>query len=151
MALQAKLMDTELQEELDQLLPPDYRKRQGFSTALVNQHYASSVEELYVRAKKVLPRFRERIELIAQATHGEAMVAPLKGEERAVAKAKFKYADISGGVAWYRLTDIVRATIVYPTIDTMCVAISNTREPANLEPPTVPDRHRPCRADPLAC
>ena len=35
-------------------------------------------------------------------------------------KAHFKYCDATGdGVAWYRLTDLVRATIEYPELDTM--------------------------------
>ena len=33
-------------------------------------------------------------------------------------KAEFKY-KVDGGVAWYRLTDVVRATIVYETISDM--------------------------------
>ena len=33
-------------------------------------------------------------------------------------KAEFKYTS-DGGVAWYRLTDVVRSTIVYETISDM--------------------------------
>ena len=44
----------------------------------------------------------------------KALVPPLKGEARARMKAIFKYRDVaSEGVAWYRLTDLVRATLEF--------------------------------------
>ena len=44
----------------------------------------------------------------------KALVPPLKGEVRARMKAIFKYRDVSSeGVAWYRLTDLVRATLEF--------------------------------------
>ena len=48
-----------------------------------------------------------------------AIVAPLKGRPRAKSKAQFKYADERGDIAWYRLTDVVRASICQETIQGM--------------------------------
>ena len=43
---------------------------------------------------------------------------PVKGEVRARMKALFKYRDAEGdGIAWYRLTDLVRGTLQYADLD----------------------------------
>ena len=109
--------DPELDEELRKLLPRDYGKRKGFSTRLVNQHFVENLEELYRRANVVHEKFDDVVRALAAKTGGRAVVPPVKGEVRARMKALFKYADEGAAgdrdVAWYRLTDLVRATIEY--------------------------------------
>ena len=100
-------------------LPRDYRDRRGYSTALVNQDYMPTLEALYARAGRVLPLYRKTIEGVAKATGGTAVVPPVKGELRARMKASFKYRDMQGKIAYYRLTDLVRATVVYADIAAM--------------------------------
>ena len=47
----------------------------------------------------------------------------------AVTKADGVYCDATGdGVAWYRLTDLVRATIEYPELDTMYTGLRSVDE-----------------------
>ncbi len=115
--LAASVADAELDEELRRLLPRDYGRRMGFSTRLVNQHFVKTLEELYERANVVHARFDDVVRALAEATGGAAVVPPVKGEVRARMKALFKYADAGASgdrdVAWYRLTDLVRATIEY--------------------------------------
>ena len=92
--------------------------RRGYSTQLVFQHYVAGLDELYELAEEVQPDFKEATVDLARATGGTPQLPGLKGRERAKLKAEFKY-KVDGGVAWYRLTDVVRATIVYETISDM--------------------------------
>ena len=108
--------DSELDEETKRLLPRDFRKRTGFSTKLINQPYVRDLESLYKRAESAKNGFDRIIHEIALATGGNALIPPIKGQQRARMKANFKYCDKNGGIAWYRLSDIVRATIAYPDI-----------------------------------
>ena len=76
--------------------------------------------------QSAVPAFTELISQLALRTGGDAIVPPLKGKPRATMKAQFKYKDNVGGVAWYRLTDIIRATIKYGTLEELyagCKAI----------------------------
>lgn len=118
--LAASVGDADLDRELQKLLPRDYAARKGFSTRLVNQHFIKSLDELYDQANVVHEKFDDAVRALATATGGCAVVPPVKGEVRARMKALFKYADegASGDrdVAWYRLTDLVRATIEYPDL-----------------------------------
>ena len=50
-------------------------------------------------------------------------MAELKGRERARMKSIFKYTDATGHIAHYRLTDIVRATLEFPTLAAMYGAL----------------------------
>ena len=120
--------DKKLEEETAKLLPRDYRKRKGYSVNLVHQPYAGDLESLYARAGKTKLGFDEVIREIAQATGGSPAIPALKGEQRARMKAQFKYCDQSGGIAWYRLSDIVRATIAYQDIDAMYKGLLVVRE-----------------------
>ena len=120
--------DRELEEETKQLLPRDYRKRVAYSMKLVHQSYAGDLESLYARAGQTKIGFDELIRDIAHATGGSASIPPLKGQVRARMKAKFKYSDRSGGIAWYRLSDIVRATIAYQDIDAMYQGLMVVKE-----------------------
>ena len=70
----------------------------------------------------------ELIRDIAQASGGSASIPALKGPLRARMKAQFKYSDQSGGIAWYRLSDIVRATIGYRDIDAMYQGLVEVKE-----------------------
>ena len=77
------------------------------------------MEELYDDAQRVHPDFKARVEALSRRAGAlGADVPPLKGRVRAEMKARFKYTD-EGGVAWYRLTDLVRATIRFADIATM--------------------------------
>ena len=92
----------------------------GYSTRLVYQPFVASLDELYMQADKVHGVFKDLIEAIASSTGGRALVAPLKGIARAQDKAQFKYKDRRNGrISWYRLTDLVRATIRYTTVNDM--------------------------------
>ena len=108
--------DKKLQEQIGRLLPADFRQRVAYSTANVNQDYVESLDELYAKAEQVLPFFTRIIESLANKTSGWAKVAPLKGKARALAKSRFKYAEENGSISYFRLTDIVRATLVYKDI-----------------------------------
>ena len=57
------------------------------------------------------------------------------------AKATYKYAD-AGGVAWYRLTDIVRATILYPTISAMYKGLEAIHEDESIQIIELNDRYQ---------
>jgi hypothetical protein len=111
--------DKQLSKEIDRLLPADFRQRVAYSTINVNQDYVESFEELYSKAEKVFPFFAQVIETLASKTNGTAQVPPLKGKTRSLAKANFKYTDSNGDTLWYRITDLVRATLHYPDIDTV--------------------------------
>ena len=84
------------------------------------QHYVTSLDELMESGAQVIDSFGTRIGALAADTHGRAHCAPLKSVKRAKAKAQYKYKDPDGPmIAWYRLTDLVRATIEYPDLDAM--------------------------------
>ena len=110
--------DESLEDELREFFPGDASMRRGYSTKLVYQHYVAGLDELYELAEKVQPVFEEATVDLARATGGTPQLPGLKGRERTKVKAEFKYA-VDGGVAWYRVTDVVRATIVYETISDM--------------------------------
>lgn len=115
--LQASVSNEELEAELKQLLPRDYMKRTGFSTKLINQPFVCGLEELYARANVVHAYFDTAVRALAEKTKSKAIVPPIKGEVRARMKALFKYCDTANdGVAWYRLTDLVRATLEFADI-----------------------------------
>ena len=109
--------DPELAEAVHALLRADLNRR-GFSTMLVSQPFVTNLDELYARAAAALPVFARTVARVAELAGGVPMVAPLKSKERATMKALFKYADATG-VAWYRLTDLVRASIVFDDIGAM--------------------------------
>ena len=110
--LTASIDDKELTAELKRLLPRDYAKRTGFSTKLVNQPFCATLEQWYARANAVHDAFDDVVRDLAEKTSGRPLLPPVKGEVRARMKALFKYGD-GKNVAWYRLTDLVRATIEY--------------------------------------
>ena len=123
-SIEARTHDLALKAELKLLLPRDYKDRIGYSTLLVHQRFVRTLPELYAQARVAHHAFEELIYRIAHATGGTAIVPPIKGEARARMKALFKYCDAEGGgIAWYRLTDIVRATISYPDIGTMYAGV----------------------------
>ena len=108
--VRAEVANESLEDELRKLFPGDASMRRGYSTQLVFQHYVAGLDELYELAEKVQPEFKEATVHLARATGGTLQLPGLKGRERAKLKAEFKY-KLDGGVAWYRLTDVVRATI----------------------------------------
>ncbi len=103
----------------------------GASKLLVNQPYVRTLDELYVNAEAALSIFRNAIEEVASKADPKARpdLAPLKTRKRAMEKAKFKYVDADGiGVAFYRLTDIVRATLVFISIEKMYEGLKLVQE-----------------------
>ena len=46
-------------------------------------------------------------------------MAKLKSRERSENKARFKYKDHNGDIGYYRITDILRATLAYSDLDAM--------------------------------
>ena len=110
--------DVELDKRLAQRLPLDPRERKAYSTRLVYQHFVNSLDELLTKGATVIDGFHAHIKRLGKDTGGDAHCAPIKSKERANAKAQFKY-QYKNGIAWYRLTDIVRATLTYDSIEAM--------------------------------
>lgn len=111
------------------------------------QTFVRDLPELYLKAKRAQKPFAEEVERLAKKTNGVVMGPPqpsplskklssqlsksesctefasddffagLKGWDRAKAKATVKYLDADDKVAWYRLTDISRSTIIYNNWD----------------------------------
>lgn len=118
--LQDEVSSLQVAEQMKELMAGEFYRRKGFSTGLLNQGYVNRLDTLYKEARIVYKDFDAAVQKIADATGGTAVVPPIKGEKRARMKAMFKYRDPHGdGIAWYRLTDLVRATIMYPTIESM--------------------------------
>lgn len=92
----------------------------AFSTKPVNQPYVKDLDQLYAKAESVEGNFKDVMNKLAEMTESRAMIAPLKGRERATRKAKYKYKDDNGpGIGYYRLTDILRGTLVFPDLETL--------------------------------
>ena len=72
------------------------------------------MDALYEEAKAVMPRFEACVAKIADVSGGEAKVAPIKERERAEFKCSIKY-----GSDCTRLIDILRATILFPTVEAL--------------------------------
>lgn len=115
-ALVARTRDALLEAELDGLIDTCRTKRRGFSTALVNQRFVEDLEELYDDARRATPGFFQRVQSLATTTQATFHPGAEKCSTRAKMKALFKYKD-STGVAYHRLTDVVRATLSYATFD----------------------------------
>ena len=101
---------------------------------LVNQSYVDDLDTLFHQARHVHPHFAALVERLSRETGGVALVALLKTRARAEAKAKFKYTDSLGAVSWFRLTDIVRGTLVCGTIDAMYDAVQQIVELLGVAP-----------------
>ena len=110
--------------QISQLLPARWNDRQAYSIVNNYQNYANSLKELMYRHRNIFPAFRKKMEKLAKDTAGDAIIPALKGKDRAKAKAIFKYSDTKGKVAWYRLTDIARATLLYDSLEKMYRALS---------------------------
>ena len=121
--VQAEVADDALEEELRALIPFGAlhpHKRRGYSTRLVYQHYVGSLDELHDLAGSVLPAFQKAVIDLSEATpsKGRPILPALKRIERARLKGEYKYM-AGGAVAWYRLTDLARASVIYHTISAM--------------------------------
>jgi len=88
------------------------------SCLLVRQPFTVDCDSLYRMANVALVSFNLTIEQLAARTGGRALLcARLKSKKRARMKANNLFKDEEGlGVAWHRLTDLVRATIEYPDV-----------------------------------
>jgi len=116
---QLKAVDEELEQEIWELLPTDLQYRKGYSSRLLNQRFVADLDTLLGEADAVLEGFHAKVREQAKATGGTEILVPRKDRARAEMKAVFKYPDTNGGVAYYRLTDLVRATISYRDIPSM--------------------------------
>jgi len=115
--------DTILDTEIRDLLPKDFKKRKAYSTAVVSQHFVEDLDTLLAQADAVLESFHAKVQHIAEATQGTGHFPPRKSKNRAQSKAVFKYKEPNGGIAYHRLTDLVRATVSYKDIQSMYEAL----------------------------
>jgi len=105
------------------------------------QPYVDTLDELFDFHEKKAPKFTNKVRQLAEETGGKPLIPNLKGKERCLAKATYKYAD-AGGVAWYRLTDIVRATILYPSISAMYKGLEAIEKDESIEIIELNDRYQ---------
>ncbi|CAJ1392654.1 unnamed protein product [Effrenium voratum] len=108
-----------LAPEITHMLPLHYSERISFSVKLNYQPYQTSLGDLMHFCKVRKPLFDQIVQDIAEDSGGKPIVPPVKGEKRCGVKANFKYKDSQGGIAWHRLTDVVRATIIYERLEDM--------------------------------
>jgi len=134
--------DAALDKEIRDLLPEEFSKRRGYSTRLVSQHFVSDLDTLLHQAEKVLDSFQAKIQELAQRTGGQPYLAPRKERTRARIKAMHKYGDSSSGIAYYRLTDLVRASISYKDISKMYVGLKVIAEESGDKLKEVNDRYQ---------
>ncbi|CAE7234139.1 ANKRD17 [Symbiodinium sp. CCMP2456] len=102
--------------EMAEVLPTNRHSR---STKLNYQKYVNDLDELLTRCEEQKEAFFQKVREIASQTKGKNCEPPIKSKSRCEAKAQEKYRDASGEVAWYRLTDIVRDTIIYESMEDM--------------------------------
>ena len=105
------------------------------------QPYMDTLDELFDFHEKRAPKFTTKVEQLAEGTGGKPLIPGLKGKERCLAKAAYKYGD-AGGVAWYRLTDIVRPTILYPSISAMYNGLEAIEKDESIEIIELNDRYQ---------
>merc|ERR1712232_572440 len=104
-------------------LPSDSAFRISNSIKINFQSYIASIDELYEKADKCYARFCEKIRALQGLTGASNVLIPeVKRRDRAELKAQLKYSD-ARGVAWYRLTDIVRATLLFNGVESMYGAL----------------------------
>eukprot|EP00435_Cladocopium_sp_Y103_P069505 s1579_g33.t1 len=96
----------------------DPLKRLGNSVKLNFQPFMKDLPALMDFHKARKPKFDEKVIYVADKTKGKALIPGMKGQARCESKAAFKYTDATG-TSWHRLTDIVRATILYDDIQSM--------------------------------
>ena len=124
-ALSAEVRDADLEKELTEAVPGSHEDRRGFSRQLVNQRFVESIEELYEDAEAAHPVFEKTIQDLAAESSAKAIVGPIKAKTRARMKALYKYRDAEGdGIAYYRLTDLVRATLQFADFDAMYAGLA---------------------------
>jgi ankyrin repeat protein len=112
-ALLARTRDDALEKELADL---QMTERRGFSTALVNQRFVEDLDELYDDARRAMPGFFATCQDLASKTQATFHAGAEKCSTRARMKALFKYKDETG-VAYHRLTDVVRCTLSYTSLE----------------------------------
>jgi len=113
--------------ELKTLFPFDSNARAGFSTNLIHQPYVPDLDALYSKAEGVHMDFANMlIDLAAKTPNCRAIVGPLKSKVRARMKAAFKYRNAANNtVSWYRLTDLVRGTLEFRSIEDLYDGLEN--------------------------
>eukprot|EP00531_Pseudo-nitzschia_arenysensis_P009882 CAMPEP_0116132926 /NCGR_PEP_ID=MMETSP0329-20121206/9821_1 /TAXON_ID=697910 /ORGANISM="Pseudo-nitzschia arenysensis, Strain B593" /LENGTH=689 /DNA_ID=CAMNT_0003627499 /DNA_START=1 /DNA_END=2066 /DNA_ORIENTATION=- len=117
-----------LVKEIEKILPQSVEWI-GASNVILNQSYVRTLYDLYEKAGEAHDIFSNAIEEIAYETNSKAIVPDIKSRRRAIEKAKFKYSDKDGnGVAYYRLTDIVRGALVFGDIAEMYKGLEVVRK-----------------------
>ena len=117
--LSTRTAETELTQKIRDMFPS--HQDPALAERFVTQHYVSNIHDLYRCAMEARPSFEDFVNDMASSTTALcALHAPPKGRSRAVMKAKYKYAsEETGKISWYRLADVVRATLVYSDIPSM--------------------------------
>lgn len=123
------------------IFPAEWHKRLANSIKVNFQVYIDNLDELMEMAEDVHKDFERKIQEIGVATGGKCVVPELKSRERSEAKSRFKYADGAGGVSWFRLTDVVRGTMIYNTVDAMYSALKELEEDTDLQIVEYNDRY----------
>ena len=118
--LQGDVCNPQLAAVVKDWLPTEQRERLGYGVALVNQPFVSDLDELCAHAHVVHPRFDEAMASLSHETNAVKHVPGVKEADRAELKGHVKYREGAGkDVAWYRMTDLVRGTLGYDSIESM--------------------------------
>lgn len=116
--LKINLYTEKLTEQIRKMFPNHQKEK--LAEPYATQPYVSDIHELYRSAATTKNEFWHFVDEFGKSTNGLTILAPLKSRSRSNMKAKFKYSDsTTKKVAWYRLTDIIRATLVYTELSRM--------------------------------
>ncbi|CAE7715002.1 ANKRD50 [Symbiodinium sp. CCMP2592] len=139
-------LSTELQkkhglgEEQEGLIPAG--ERAARSVKVNFQPFFPTLDELFEFAHKHMHHFFALVSRVATKTNGTYANPPLKGKERCESKARFKYMDSAGNVEWHRLTDIVRDTLSYESLEDMYHGLKLIDEDESVEIVEFNDRYQ---------
>ncbi|CAE7209292.1 ANKRD50 [Symbiodinium natans] len=120
------------------LLPPGERNARSIKVNF--QPFFRTLPELFQFAEEEKHHFFDLVKKVAKATNGTYAEPPLKGEERCISKAKFKYVDSAGRVEWHRLTDIVRDTLIFENLTDMYAGLQLIEQDRSVEIVELNDR-----------
>ncbi|CAE7526635.1 ANKRD50 [Symbiodinium natans] len=120
------------------LLPPGERNARSIKVNF--QPFFQTLPELFKFAEEEKHHFFDLVERVAKATNGTYAKPPLKGPERCISKAHFKYVDSAGRVEWHRLTDIVRDTLIFENLSDMYAGLQLIEQDRSVEIVELNDR-----------
>ncbi|CAE7714985.1 Ank1 [Symbiodinium sp. CCMP2592] len=129
-----------LGEEQEGLIPAG--ERAARSVKVNFQPFFPTLDELFEFAHKHMHHFFDLVGRVATETNGTCANPPLKGKERCESKARFKYMDSAGNVEWHRLTDIVRDTLSYESLEDMYHGLKLIDEDESVEIVEFNDRYQ---------